>query len=109
MQKLFQTSIQQTGVALLEIEGEKERVIPLFSRGPVEEANRFVKNLHNKLNKNIIIKNVFYSNNLMDYKIEDLVRDFIKENGFLPSNYINDMVSGFPFICSNSCTSFFYA
>lgn len=92
--KLFRTSIEQTGAAVLvNIEDGKEKIIPLFTTTPCEEAKEFCG-----YSSNYRVKNVFYANPLLDYRIEDLIEDFINRNGFLPENYIDELVCGFPFV-----------
>lgn len=91
MVKLFKTSIEQTGVAIFINSEGKEKVIPLFTVAPCEEAREL---------RGIIpdyeLKDVFYTNNLLNYKPEDLIRNFINKHGFLPEPYVDELVSGFP-------------
>lgn len=89
-QKLFRTSIEQTGAAVFKA-GDKEKIIPLFSNNPLNEARSITIGDYQ-------LEHIFYTNNLLDYKIEDLIRDFINENKFLPEDYMEELVSGFPFI-----------
>ena len=89
-QRLFRTSMEQTGAAIYKA-GDKEKIIPLFSNNPLNEARSITIGDYQ-------LEHVFYTNNLLDYKIEDLIRDFINENKFLPEDYMEELVSGFPFI-----------
>ena len=89
--KLLRTSIQQTGVAIVDQEGNIKQ-IPLYSNKPCAEARKLGRKFGYE------VKSVFYTNSLMDYRIEDCIRDFKEKYGFLPENYIEEIVSGFPFI-----------
>lgn len=90
--KLFRTSIEQTGVTIVEDNEGNLKQIPLYSNSPCKEARVFAGAFGCK------IKDTFYTNSMMDYKIEDCVRDFEEKYGFLPENYMDEMVNGFPFI-----------
>ena len=95
MLKLFRTSLEQTGVAMFINSEGKEKAVPLFSNEPCEEARKL---------RDIFIdyklKDIYYSNNMIDYKIEDLIKNFKNEHGFLPEDYIEELVCGFPHIPS---------
>ena len=94
MKKLFRTSIEQTGAAIFVNDKGEEKIIPLFSDNPCEEARGIrLTNFYN-----YTLRDVFYSNNLMDFRIEDMVKDYIKRYGCLPENYMDELASGFPFI-----------
>ena len=97
MKKLKQTSLDQTGIAILSPEKNslEEIKIPLFSEKPTKEANELLL----LFPSGTIIRHVFISNNLLDYKIEDCIKEFQKEfSNVLPENMMDEMVSGFPFI-----------
>lgn len=90
--KLKRTSVEQTGVVIVEDNNGNIKQIPLYSNDPCEEARDVVAHLGVKL------KDTYYTSNLMEYKIEDMVEDFTNDNGFLPENFMDEMVIGFPFI-----------
>ena len=90
--KLRRTSIEQTGVVILEDKNGDTRQLPLYSDNPCDEAREVASILGCR------VVNVYYSNNLMEFKIQDLIRDFIDANNFLPENFMDEMVMGFPFI-----------
>lgn len=92
MKKLFRTSIEQTGIAIFLGEYDEEIYRPMFSNNPCAEARDISFVTGDRL------KDVFYSNNLLDYKIEDIIKDFVREHGCLPENYVEELVNGFPFI-----------
>ena len=94
MTKLFRQNINQTGIAIFEMENGSTEYIPLYSLHPSIEAIKIME--YKKGIKEL--SHVFYSNNLMDYKVEDKIEDFKKEYGFLPEEYMEDLVSGFPYI-----------
>lgn len=100
MVKLFRTSIEQTGAAIFTNSEGEEKVIPLFTEAPCEEAREL---------RGIIpdyeLKDVYYTNNFFDYKLEDLIRNFINKHGFLPENYMDELVSGFPGIVGRNDSS----
>lgn len=89
--KLVRTSINQTGASLFinERTGE-EKIIPMFTKNPCEEARGIQI-------PNYTLKWTVYSNNLLDYKLDELINDFIAKNKFLPENYVEEIVLGFPF------------
>lgn len=91
MVKLFRTSIEQTGIAVFINSKGEEKVIPLFTEAPCEEAREL-----RGIIPNYFLLDVYYTNNLLDYKPESLIRNFINKHGFLPENYIDELVSGFP-------------
>ena len=90
--KLFRVSVEQTGALVAEDSNKNIKIIPLYSDNPCEEAREIIRDAGYKF------IGTYYSNNLMDYKIEDVIRNFVKRNGFLPENYLGELVSGFPFI-----------
>ena len=55
------------------------------------------------------IKQVFITNNLLDYKITDAIKDYISKQGgdfasikdvALPQDLVHELATGFPFIIS---------
>lgn len=93
--KFIQKSLEQTGVAKFELVNGKEKIIPLFSLTPSEEAYEILR-YSNDLVK---LKAVYCSNNLMEgYRIEDAIKDFINEYGYLSEDLMDELASGFPFI-----------
>ena len=108
--KLQQTTLDQTGIAILEFE-DGERTIPLFSIYPVEEAQNIVKDYFPDCIK---IKAVYMTNNLMDLmgtKIEDIIHNYREKNDCLPENYMDELLSGFPYIIGreDEVTIYFYS
>ena len=94
--KLQQTSLEQTGIAILLMKNNEEKHIPLFSLNPVEEANELVrKYFTNSCEK---IKSVYITNNLMEAKIEDIISTYREKHLCLPENYMEELLSGFPYI-----------
>ena len=93
--KLFRTSIEQTGVAIFVNKEGEEKAVPLFSDEPCEEARDLRKFI-----TGYTLSDVFYANvkGLIDYRIEDLIKDFYNKHGFLPENYVEELVCGFPYI-----------
>ena len=72
----------------------------LFSLHPVEEANELVRNYFtNSCEK---IKSVYITNNLMEAKIEDLISKYREKHLCLPENYMEELLSGFPYIIGRS-------
>lgn len=92
--KLKITSLEQTGVAIFKDKEGNEKHIPLFSDNPCEEA----RGLFAMDTKASLLTNVFYTNQMCNYKIEMVVKEFVGKNKFLPENYIDEMASGFPFV-----------
>ena len=92
MKKLFRTSVEQTGIAVYIDKNGNEIQRPMFSDNPCEEAREVAR-----LTGDMLVR-TFYSNNLLDYKIESLISEFVDKNGFLPENYMEELISGFPFI-----------
>lgn len=90
--KLHRVDVEQTGVLIAEDASQNTKTIPLYSNVPIEEAEGIIRCTGYKFIR------TYYSNNLLSYKIEDLIRDFISKNGFLPENYMDELVSGFPYI-----------
>lgn len=94
MAKFQQTSINQTGITILELANSEEKIIPLFSEKPSEEAEEILTFF-----KGARIKNTIVTNNLMDYKIENEVKKYKDEhNGALSEDLMNQLASGFPYI-----------
>ena len=96
MNKIKQTSLDQTGIAIYTI-GNDEKIIPLFSLSPIEEANKMLDYFTDHTIKKVTLEHVFISNNLLEYKIEDEIRNFIGENGYLPEDLMDELLCGFPF------------
>jgi hypothetical protein len=92
--RFIQKSIDQTGVAVFELEDGDEKVIPLFSLTPYEEALKIREYLSSSVK---VLKNVYYSNNMMKYKIEDKIEKFVKKYNYLPEELMYDLASGFPY------------
>ena len=92
--KLCQRSLDQTGSAIISIDG-KEKEIPLYSLEPVSEAQNIVKKYFPTCEE---IKAVYVTNNLMTTKIEDVIRDYRKDHLDLPEDLMEELISGFPFI-----------
>lgn len=106
--RLQQTSLDQTGVAILNLDGE-EKHIPLFSLSPVEEIHEFVRENYPSYDE-FIIKAVYFTNNLMKFKIEDLILEYRETHNNLPENYVEELLSGFPYIIGiNTFSMFLYA
>jgi hypothetical protein len=91
--KLQQTSLDQTGVAILTI-NNKDIVKPLFSLEPVSEAQELVR----LYLKEATIKAVYVTNNLMPTKIEDVIDEYKENHLDLPEGYMEQLLSGFSFI-----------
>lgn len=102
MKKLKQISLDQTGVAILDIDGT-EKVFPLYSNTPTAEADEVVS-----FYSDAEIKNVFVTNNMLDYRIEDCIEDYIKNynSSVLPEDYMEELVSGFPFLTEYNSSNF---
>ena len=99
--KLKITSLEQTGIAIFRDKEGKEKYIPLFSDNPCEEA----RGLFARDMKASIHTDVFYTNQMCNYKIETVVKEFVDKHKFLPENYIEEIVSGFPHV-GGMCTNF---
>lgn len=99
--KLKITSLEQTGIAIFRDKEGKEKYVPLFSDNPCEEA----RGLFARDMKAFTLTNVFYTNQMCNYKIETVVKEFVEKHKFLPENYIEEIVSGFPHI-GGMCTNF---
>lgn len=94
--KLQQTSLDQTGVAILRMNGESsEKQIPLFSLKPVEEAQSIVSSFFPTCER---IEAVYFTNNLMEVKIEDIIANYRKNHENLPEDYMEELLSGFPYV-----------
>ena len=91
--KLKRTSVTQTGIAILVDKEGNTKQIPLYSNNPCDEA-RELRELDG-LN-NYTVKDVFYTNNMMEYKIEKVIENFVRINHFLPESIVDEMVMGFP-------------
>lgn len=92
---LCRTSIYQTGLAIFVDEDGNEKRVPLFTHVPFNEA----KELQKQHFKNYYsIKGIFYTNEMMSYRMEDLIKEFLNKHHFLPQNYVDELASGFPHI-----------
>lgn len=91
--KLIQRSLDQTGAAVYTSDSGEERIIPLYSRKPQEEAYVLMENL-----PKYSLEYVFYTNNMMDYKLEEFIRNEYKEHGYLCEASMYELLTGFPFI-----------
>lgn len=102
--KLQQTSLDQTGVAILTMQDKSEKIIPLFSVDPVTEANSLVENYFKESCE--AIKAVYFTNNLMETKIEDMISSYKESHGYaiLPEDYMEELISGFPYIIGEEVT-----
>ena len=100
---LKQISLDQTGVAILDIDG-KEKVFPLYSTTPTAEAEEVAS----FYSGSVEIKNVFVTNNMLDYKMEDFIIDYQKNYklNVLPEDYMKELVSGFPFVTGYNSSDF---
>ena len=94
MNKLKQTSLDQTGVAIFSLSDKKEKIIPLFSLNPMAEAENMLKMFPSGTE----LAHVFLANNMLTYKIGDAIDAFTKEHNYLPEDLMDELVSGFPFI-----------
>ena len=93
MKKLKQTSLDQTGVAVLKLK-DGDKVIPLFSENPIKEANQ----VGALFPLGTEVKNVFIANSMLDFKIEDCIEDFQTYlPNTLPEDMMEELVSGFPY------------
>lgn len=92
--KLQQTSLDQTGVVIIENSENGQKIIPLFSLNPVEEA----QSLQSSYFREWEIKHVYVTNNLMQAKIEDIIEEYRKGHENLPEDYMEELLSGFPYV-----------
>ena len=93
--KLQQTSLDQTGIAILIMKDESVKFIPLFSSKPIEEAHDLVVNYFPDC---LEINHIYFTNNLMDAKIEDTIEKYREGHPCLPEDYMEELLSGFPYI-----------
>lgn len=93
--KLQQKTLDQTGIAILRMEDDSEKQIPLFSCNPVQEAQSLVQNYFPNCKK---ISSVYFTNNLMETKIEYIISKYREGHACLPEDYMEELLSGFPFI-----------
>lgn len=89
-----QTSLDQTGVAIIPLSSGDSKIIPLFSLKPVEEAYKMA-NMISDARRPI---DVFVANNLLDYKIEDKIREVVSNEGYLPESLVDEVALGIPFV-----------
>lgn len=104
MRQLFQTSIDQTGVAIMEMSDGTTKEFPLFSARPLSEAKQLMEDIPNIAS----IKDIFITGNLMAHKIEQDVEYYMKNFGIFPEDIMEEMVSGFPFVFTGSPYSISY-
>ena len=91
---IYQTSIDQTGIAIFIMNGTgEEKQIPLFSSKPCDEANEIAKYIDGKK------IHVFFTNNLLEYDILTELRRYEREHhGSISEEYMDQLASGFPFV-----------
>ena len=92
--KLYQTSLDQTGVAIFVTKDNKEKQVPLFSLDPVGEANKLLNVVPNVER----VKHVFVTNNLCTNRVEDTIQEVINREHYLPEDLIEYIVSGFSYV-----------
>ena len=98
MKKIQQTNLDQTGTAIYILPSGDRKYIPLYSLRPIEEAHDIEDSMnHNRLEP-IRLENVYLTNNLMPTKIEDIIENYRKSHLNLPEDYMEELVSGFPYI-----------
>ena len=100
--RLQQKSLDQTGVAILKL-GDKEKAIPLFSLSPAEEASNLIEECFPEYSEANVT--IFVTNNLLETKIEDMISEFRENYLALPEDYMEDLVSGFPFVYNRDSDS----
>ena len=96
--KYKQLNLDQTGLAILLFRNGEEKELPLYSLNPFSEANDIVDFLEKNRKEEVTLKKIFYTNNLVEPKIEDTIEEYMKGNLALPEDYIDELVSGFPYI-----------
>lgn len=97
--RFFQTSLDQTGIAVLEDENGNTKNIPLFTLEPSKEASNVADFLNRKSFVKYDVKHVVVCNNLLDYRIEDEIEAYQKEHsGVIPQDLLEQLLSGFPHI-----------
>ena len=92
-----QTSLNQTGIAVISLAPESSdniKITPLFSLKPSEEADKLAKMIPNAVK----VKDVFLTNNMLDYKIEDKVKAFVESENYIPESLVDEMALGIPFV-----------
>lgn len=92
--KLQQTSLDQTGIAIFKNSTGDQKDIPLFTLNPITEA----QSLQSTYFKEWEIRHVYVTNNLMQAKIEDIIEEYRKGHRNLPEDYMEELLSGFPYI-----------
>jgi hypothetical protein len=103
--KLQQKSLDQTGIAILAMNDNSKKEIPLFSLNPVEEAQVLVKMYFKDTCE--CIEAVYVTNNLVGAKIEDIIEKYRNDHLALPEKYMEELLSGFPYIIGNDNSSKF--
>ena len=90
--KLQQTSTMQTGIAIFKNHLKEEIQVPLFAAQPILEAQGIALELED----NYTLEHVFYSNSMYESGwVENQISDFINTYGFLPSDLMECLKSGF--------------
>ena len=92
--KLQQTSLDQTGIVIFKNSAGNQKNIPLFTLNPVAEA----QSLQNTYFRGWEVRHVYVTNNLMQAKIEDTIEEYRKGHNNLPEDYMEELLSGFPYI-----------
>ena len=103
---LFQTSIDQTGVAICELKDGSTKQYPLFSDSPATEFKEIISTIP-EIKEGL---HLFVTNNFMASKIEDITYSYMENDPShaLPENYVSYMVSGFPMVRDASQVAFYY-
>lgn len=109
MEKLKQTDLRQTGIAILELTDGSKKSIPLYSLEIMQEAREITNNYFKDSCKEI--KAVYATNNLMATKIEDTISLYLETYKGLPEDYMEELLSGFPYIIGrdSKASAFYYA
>ena len=95
--KLQQINLDQTGVAILTFNDRSEKIIPLFSCNPIQEIQEMAELYFPQCT----IQSVYFTNNLMETKIESIISKYRETNIGLPEDYMEELISGFPYIHGN--------
>ena len=91
--ELRQTSLDQTGVVILEKDGN-QKAVPLFSCEPYSEAQK----LAGAYFRDWEIKHIFFTDNIIggEYKVEEIIEKYLTERNCLPETYMEEVLTGFP-------------
>lgn len=95
--KFQQKNLDQTGIAVILI-NKNEKVVPLYSLQPVDEAMQIADSMSSSCGCNADVTNVYVTNNLMETKIEDIIEKYRVSHDNLPEDYMEELISGFPYI-----------